>query len=410
MVELNLNLDNLDQDENLPGIELLMNDKQPKKEGEKNGSNIPEEGITLENLEEELNNLNGPLHTDTQNVPEIKLKIDDSLNNEPPPLKIDLGNDTANLKKEESYDGFKSFQNVKVEEKPNIHKQQSKEEILREKFIYLKKLEELERRGVRLTQKYSMDSNLDEMKGEYEMLKEEKSRDNSKKFQAKMLMACVTGIEFLNNKFDPFNVKLDGWGENLHENVSDYDDVFGELHDKYKSKASLAPELKLMFMLGGSAVMTHMTNTMFKSSIPGMDDVLKQNPELMREFTQAAANTMQEQNSGLGNFMADMMKEQQEKKQVVVENTRTNDQSNRYNPNNVPPPLDRGNSFNTFSDQAEDDEINIIGEELNKPKKSLKRKEMNGPKDVDSILSKLRTNAEKKSPKGKKARNVLSFE
>ena len=73
-------------------------------------------------------------------------------------------------------------------------------DILREKFILLKKLEELQRRGVKLTQQYSMDSNLDEMKGEYEMLKDEKAKDNSKKFQAKMLMACITGVEFLNNK------------------------------------------------------------------------------------------------------------------------------------------------------------------------------------------------------------------
>ena len=30
----------------------------------------------------------------------------------------------------------------------------------------------------------------------------------------------------------------------------------------------------------GSAAMVHMTNTMFKSSMPGMDDILKQNPDL----------------------------------------------------------------------------------------------------------------------------------
>ena len=33
-----------------------------------------------------------------------------------------------------------------------------------------------------------------------------------RKFQGKMLMAMITGMEFLNNKFDPFDVKLDGWG------------------------------------------------------------------------------------------------------------------------------------------------------------------------------------------------------
>ena len=34
-----------------------------------------------------------------------------------------------------------------------------------------------------------------------------------------------------------------------------------------------------------------------------MDDILKQNPDLMQQFTQAAVNTMGEQNPGFGNFM-----------------------------------------------------------------------------------------------------------
>ena len=49
------------------------------------------------------------------------------------------------------------------------------------------------------------------MRNEYIKLKKQREIDNSIKFQRKMLMACVTGIEFLNNRFDPFSVNLDGW-------------------------------------------------------------------------------------------------------------------------------------------------------------------------------------------------------
>ena len=70
----------------------------------------------------------------------------------------------------------------------------------------------------------------------------------------------------------------------------------------------MAPELKLIFMLGGSAAMLHMTNTMFKSSMPGMDDIMRQNPELMQQFTAAAANSMSQQNTGFSNFMGDVMR------------------------------------------------------------------------------------------------------
>ena len=53
--------------------------------------------------------------------------------------------------------------------------------------------------------------------------------------------------------------------------------------------------------------MVHMTNTMFKSSMPGMDDIMKQNPELMQQFTQAAVNSMGDTNPGFGNFMNNFM-------------------------------------------------------------------------------------------------------
>ena len=38
--------------------------------------------------------------------------------------------------------------------------------------------------------------------------------------------------------------------------------------------------------------MFHLTNTMFKSSLPGMEDVMRQNPDLMKQFAAATANTM----------------------------------------------------------------------------------------------------------------------
>ena len=100
---------------------------------------------------------------------------------------------------------------------------------------------------------------------------------------------------------------MDGWGEQVNENINDYDEIFAELHEKYKSKAKLAPELKLLFQLAGSGIMVHMTNTMFKSSLPGMDDIMKQNPELMQQFTQAAVNSMGDNNPGFGNFMNNFM-------------------------------------------------------------------------------------------------------
>jgi hypothetical protein len=83
---------------------------------------------------------------------------------------------------------------------------------------------------------------------------------------------------------------LDGWSEQVNENVEDYDEIFEELYDKYKDKSKVAPEVRLIMSLGLSAAMCHVTNTMFKSKMPGMDDILRNNPDLARQFAQAAAS------------------------------------------------------------------------------------------------------------------------
>jgi hypothetical protein len=168
----------------------------------------------------------------------------------------------------------------------------SPQDIKNEKIDLLYKFKKLEQQGIRTTMNYNMNSHLEDMRNEYIKLKKQREIDNSIKFQRKMLMACVTGVEFMNGKFDPFNVKLDGWSESVNENLNDYDEIFEELGDKYGGGGEMAPEIRLMFTLAGSAFMFHLSNTMFKSSIPGMDDVLRQNPELMKQFAEAAVGSM----------------------------------------------------------------------------------------------------------------------
>ena len=174
---------------------------------------------------------------------------------------------------------------------------------------YLYQFERLEKKGIKIPKHFDMDSNLDDMKNMFERIKWDKEVDASIVFQRKMLLACVTGLEFMNNRFDPFDVKLDGWSESIHDNVNDYDEVFEELHEKYKTKSKMAPELKLMFMLGGSGFMFHLTNTMFKSTLPGLDQVMKQNPDLMKQFASATMNTMSQNGSNMNamNMFSNMM-------------------------------------------------------------------------------------------------------
>lgn len=190
---------------------------------------------------------------------------------------------------------------------PELPKPKTAEEINREKAEMLRQLDRLKAKGVRLDKHYTMESDYNEMRDELERIKDRRAVEGSVKFQRKMLVAFITAIEFLNNRFDPLDLKLDGWSESVHENVGDYDDVFEELHEKYKGKAQMAPELKLLLMLGGSGFMFHLTNTMFKSSLPGMGDILKQNPDLMNQFAKASVNAMGQSEPGFGNLMGDVL-------------------------------------------------------------------------------------------------------
>ena len=385
------------------GLELLMNDKVRE-------SSRPTSDIDLEDLsklENELNDL-------VEEIPSGGFAPKSDLFDSKPsvsfgddtPIRLssfddnNLGRATSDTENDnKTWDGYGKFNNIPLNPDKSFQSEPklSKDEMLREKFKYLRKLEALEKKGVELSKKYSMDSSLQEMMGEYETIMEEKTKQNSVKFQGNMLMAVINGIEFLNNKFDPFDVKLDGWSEQVQENINDYDDIFGELHEKYKSKASMAPELKLLFQLGGSAMMVHMTNTMFKSAMPGMDDILRQNPDLMRSFQNAAVNSMAQTNPGFSGFMSNMMNPEPPRGMGPPPPMAT------QGPNSVPPPIGRPGNNNfarpdlNLSRSNFEDGINLR-ENNERPdvqdrtsRRSQPRPEMKGPSDITDILSGLKT-------------------
>jgi len=436
------------------GIELLMNDKH--REGSKKRSDSGDINIDdLNNLENELNNLvdetndshnhsysnvskkelqsdlfTKPIRLNTDDTSSMNNKTMDDIDDDILINEAKVGKSMADTESgKKTWDGYGKFNDIPLQpDKPvNVEPQLSKEEMLREKFKYLHMLEELESKGINLSKKYTMESSILEMKGEYETHVAEREKKNSVKFQGKMLMACITGMEFLNNKFDPFDVKLDGWSEQINENINDYDDIFSELHEKYKSKATMAPELKLLFQLGGSALMVHMTNTMFKSALPGMDDIMRQNPDLMQQFTQAAVNTMGNDSAPFGNFMGDMMGQQQQQRGQGQRGQGQQQQSRpmpapsmnfgspptpmaTQGPNSVPPPRRAGNiPLRPDIQRARVEELDM--EEPAPQTTRVVRPEMKAPSDISGILSGIKSksvNIQKSAPEDKSSTISIS--
>jgi hypothetical protein len=368
------------------GIELLMNNKIKEK------SSSSYNDLDLEDLNSFENNLNDIMDDKYDNndnffsrtaspMSEIKFdNIGDSFN-----VKFDdLGKETAKTEPEnKTWDGYQKYNSIPINTDKSPPPVQSKEDALKEKYKYLKQLEALEKKGITLTKQYSIESPLIEMKAEYDSIMEEKQISNSIKFQSNILMTCVNGIEFLNNKINPFDINLDGWSDQVNDNINDYDEIFRELHEKYKNKPSIAPELKLLFQLGGSAAMVHMTNTMFKTAVPGIDDIFRQNPDLMQHFKTATVNSMNQSNPGFAGFMNNFVGGNNSSNTPANQPPSSNSNTYPYpQSNNPPPPPISTKDYNNFNYDSS-----------NRPgnNSSIKRNEMRGPSDISDILSNLRT-------------------
>jgi hypothetical protein len=155
----------------------------------------------------------------------------------------------------------------------------------KEKQKMLLKLYEYQTKGVKLSKRFTPESSYEEVKLEYDMQNKMLSNRSAVAFSRKMLMAAVTGLEYMNGRFDPFNIKLDGWSESVMENIGDYDKIFERLAEKYSGRGEMAPELELMFSLAGSAFMFHLTSSFFKSSSGGgIEGMMRgmMNPAMMK--------------------------------------------------------------------------------------------------------------------------------
>ena len=229
----------------------------------------------------------------------------------------------------------------------------SVEEMQRKKFDLLCKLERLKKKGVIVPRTYTMNSNYEEIKYEYEKLHNERLMDNSVKMYRQMLISTTTAIEYLNTKANPFDFYLDGWSDQVHSQQHDYDEIFEEIYEKYKDRGSMAPELRLLMSLGGSAFMYHLSNTMFKSVLPGAQDILRQNPDLMKHMQQTLLSTMSQQGPTEAAFAG------------MMGGAMNQNQNNGFNPT-------QGNP-------------NVNPRMTNPPSNPNQRRQMNGP-DLDSFL------------------------
>jgi len=395
-----------------PGIELLMNDKKKS-----SSSNMNIDLGQLDDLEKELNELSGnsapsssssSASSSTRTLSGFanmfgfgsKPTVSTS-NTTSEPSDSKLGSATAEgiNSTSKTWDGFSKMNDIPYQSSASSN--MSDREKRRKKRAMLKKLDDWYEKGhIKHTSHFNMDSAYDEIEDEYETAMEDKRKKDSIKLQGWWFMTAVNSLEYGNAVFDPFGLNLDGWGEQINEDLESYEDIFGELHDKYKG-GKLAPELSLLLRIGFSAAVINITNKALSTATPGFNDVIRQSPELMRMFTNATVQSMGNQNPAF-DFANNMMNKggqpdinstfgpppaPVETKHAKPSMTYTQHPGNR-------PDLTAGRNVQTFENSP------------NPPSNfNHQRPEMKGPQNVDinNILSGLK-------PKGSTATNNVQYE
>ena len=391
------------------GIELLMNEN---KISSKVDLNLGE----LDNLEDELNELSGH-KTQSQSEGNTKSLSGMASNffgfskREEEPVRntyedtsdSNLGQATRDsIGTAKTWDGFSKMNEMPLNDEIRVSSTMNEREKRRKKRAMIKKLEEWYEKGlIKHTSHFTLDSDYDEIEDEYETALEDKRKKDSIKLQGWWFMTFINSLEYANSAFNPFDLNLDGWGEQVTEDIVSYEEIFSELYEKYKG-GKLAPEISLLLRIGFSGAVLNFSNKALSTAAPAFNDVIKQSPELMKMFTNATVSSMSQESPGFA-MASNFMREAENKPRGPPPPAPIKTQ-------NLPPQPRPGMNYSNEAPSNRPDISASRGamfreqgvdmnqqQNINEPVKSIRppvqRQEMKGPQsgDIDSILAGLKT-------------------
>lgn len=227
-------------------------------------NDIESEDISLSQLELMANKKKMNKKNDAISITEIKNEITKG--------DLELDNNTKQYNKEKSSNSSSSISSSscntkeKKRKEKDIIKENKNDAIRKEKSEFLFKFNKLNIKGKWSSLRLDMNSSLNDIKNEYERIRNEIQSERSCAFFKRMLLLGVQGMEMLNTKFDPMGVDLDGWSEAMGYSMEnqEYDEVMAELVEKYKGRGQMSPEVKLVFMIISSATMFTITKKITK--------------------------------------------------------------------------------------------------------------------------------------------------
>lgn len=197
----------------------------------------------------------------------------------------------------ETNDGFR---NMNANPFGNSGPRMSEEYVMKEKYEILRKFDRLQKLGVPMRKRFTLDSPIDEMKMELEFIRKEKAMDQTIKQFCDWYITGMSAMEWSSKNvplMQAFGLKLDGLSESAQMNVGDMEEDFEELYDLYGDKLKMHPLVRIPIRTCMMVYMVHLTNQMaMKAPIPNMEQILKSNPDIARQLSMAA---MQQQTQGM---------------------------------------------------------------------------------------------------------------
>jgi len=197
----------------------------------------------------------------------------------------------------ETNDGFR---NMNANPFGNSGPRMSEEYVMKEKYEILRKFDRLQKLGVPMRKRFTLDSPIDEMKMELEFIRKEKAMDQTIKQFCDWYITGMSAMEWSSKNvpiMQAFGLKLDGLSESAQMNVGDMEEDFEELYDLYGDKLKMHPLVRIPIRTCMMVYMVHLTNQMaMNAPIPNMEQILKSNPDIARQLSMAA---MQQQTQGM---------------------------------------------------------------------------------------------------------------
>ena len=270
----------------VPGADLLMNTSIMSAGGGGGGggdTSMPAlESVTLDFSTDDLPTFGGP-----------------SSSNSAPPEKPRLVPSADDVGVTRSWDGVENL-NAEAYLKPvSAGPKLSDDAIAKRKYELLRKFERLNKMGVPIRKRFTMDSPLDEMELELEFVRKEKAMDSTIKQFSEWFITGMSALEWGSknvNMMKMFGLQLDGLSQSAQMNVGDLEEDFEELYELYGDKMRMHPLVRIPMRTCFMVYMVHLTNQMaMKAPVPNIEEILRTNPDIARQMAAQAMQTQTQQ-------------------------------------------------------------------------------------------------------------------